>query len=110
MARILKWTGIIAACLVVLFVAAGIYGSRPGGFNGSNTRLYEAVSVYSVGITNDEADKIVDQIAQQASLSHSDAQDMAVSFARTHAAPSTWPSMAIAAKGMAKLKHDGVID
>jgi hypothetical protein len=35
---------------------------------------------------------------------------MAVTFARTQVAPSMWPTMAVTAKNMAKLKRDGVID
>ncbi|MGA7673504.1 MAG: hypothetical protein WCA78_00485 [Rhizomicrobium sp.] len=103
--------GISAAVIVGIFVAIIFIGSHigPGSFNGTNNRLYEAVQVYSTGITNDEADRHVDEIAQAADISHSEAEDIAISFARAKIDPSLWTKLAKTSATMARLKRDGVI-
>jgi hypothetical protein len=108
----LKVIGALVGIALLVFAALAIYGASlgRGSFNGTNDTVYEAMSVYGASYTREQADSGVDDVREQADVSESEAEQVAVQAVRAGLPPDKWGEFGSAAAKLAKLKRDGVID
>jgi|GEM_PF-6893673 len=83
--RVVGW---IAAAVVVVIILLAIKGSTMGrgSFNGSNTDAYNASQIFGSGLTPDQVDTMIDDIAEKTGIAHSEAEELAVKCMRANAA------------------------
>lgn len=109
--KIATIVGLLVGLPIVVFVALFLYGASlgPGSFNGTNYKLYEAMAIWPTGLTPEQADMKVDEIAAAANVSHNDAESMAISLTRNRIDPSLWITASTTAAKIDKLKQDGIL-
>lgn len=100
---------VIAIVAVLGLLAVGI-ANAPTTSKGANDTLYEAIAFHHVGITNEQADTYVDQLAQQQKISFSAAEKMAVSFTAKGITPAVWLQLATAQAGYEAAVAKGIVD
>jgi hypothetical protein len=109
--KIATTVGLLVGLPIVVIVALFLYGASlgPGSFNGTNYKLYQTMAIWSTGLTPEQADIKVDEIAAAANVSHNDAERMAIGLTRNRIDPSLWITASTTAAKIDKLKQDGVL-
>jgi hypothetical protein len=105
-----RLVGISALIIVGLIAAFVIFGSTLN--HGTNTRLYAAMQVYGTSLSLERADELVDKIitttriqsGSAVNLSRSDAQDIAIGFARGKVDPDLWDKAMLFSVAMVHFK------
>lgn len=107
--KALKWGMLwVTMALIAVFVGLVWIGSSVNS-HGTNSVLYDAMAIYQPGLTHDQADEYVDQIASAVNVSHAEAQRIAVTCVQTNINPRLWVKVAQTSAVLARLKAEGAV-
>jgi hypothetical protein len=109
--KIGKIIGITLGVIAGLFAIMIFIGSQlgRGDFDGTHDDLYAAISLYGAGITQTEADRLVDDIAEQADVSYSEAERLAISCVQNHLTPEICVKASVVSVRLSRLRDRGIV-